>query len=208
MQKTIRRKALPWNHKRVHRVYTKLKLNIRRKAKRRLPARVKQPLEVINRSNHTWSIDFMTDTLHSSRKFRTFNVIDDFNRECLAVEVDTSLPSLRVTRVLKQIIEHRGKPERIRCDNGPEFISETFVEWCNHNNIEISYIQGGKPMQNAYIERFNGSYRRAVLDAYIFHSLDEVRDLTQQWVDHYNMHRPHDALGDKTPAEYLNSLAA
>lgn len=208
MQKTIRKKQLPWNHKRVHRVYTKLKLNIRRRAKRRLPARVQHPLQQPAGQNQTWSIDFMSDVLHDNRKLRTFNAIDDFNRECLCIEIDTNLPALRVTRILEQLVDRRGKPRQIRCDNGPEFISKTFVQWCNDRNIEISYIQPGRPMQNAYIERFNGTYRRAVLDAYIFHTLDQVRTLTNQWLQFYNHHRPHDALGDCSPLEYLNQTAA
>lgn len=208
MQKMIRKKELVWNPKRVHRVYCKLKLNIRRRAKRRLPARVKQPLQQPSAANQTWSIDFMSDALHDNRKLRTFNVLDDYNRECLCIEIDTSLPTLRITRMLGQLTEQRGKPQTIRCDNGPEFISKTFVDWCNHRNIEISYIQPGRPMQNSYIERFNGSYRRAVLDAYIFHTLDQVRELTEEWVHRYNHVRPHDSLGDLSPIEFLNHNAA
>lgn len=207
MQKTIRKKHLQWNHKRVHRVYLKLKLNIRRRAKRRLPARVQQPLQQPAEKNQTWSLDFMSDVLHDNRKLRTFNALDDFNRECLCIKIDTSLTALRVTSILEQLVDLRGKPRQIRCDNGPEFISKTFVQWCNDRSIEIQYIQPGKPMQNAYIERFNGTYRRAVLDAYIFYSLDQVRTLTEEWIDHYNHHRPHDALNDCTPKEYLKNSA-
>lgn len=208
MQKLIRKKKLGWNHKRVHRVYCKLKLNIRRRAKRRLPARVKQPLQQAGAENQTWSIDFMSDVLQDNRKLRTFNVLDDYNRQCLGIEIDTSLPALRITRVLQQLIDKRGKPQCIRCDNGPEFISKTFVEWCNQRSIQISYIQPGKPMQNSYIERFNGSYRRAVLDAYIFHTLDQVRQLTEEWIHRYNHVRPHDSLGDLSPIEFTNQNAA
>jgi putative transposase len=208
MYKALRKKQLLWNHKRVYRVYTALKLNLRRKTKRRLPARVQQPLQQPTAVNKTWSIDFMSDSLHDTRKFRTFNVIDDFNREALAIEIDTCLPALRVIRILNQLVEQRNKPEQIRCDNGPEFISKTFIEWCNQQHIEICYIQPGKPMQNAYIERFNGTYRRAVLDAYIFHSLEQVRTITQEWLYHYNHERPHDALNDCSPVEYRNQLVA
>ncbi len=208
MQKTIRKKHLPWNHKRVHRVYIKLKLNIRRKAKRRLPARVQQPLDQPGAPNQIWSIDFMSDSLQDNRKFRTFNVVDDFNREALTIEIDTSLPALRVVRILDELIEQKGKPQQIRCDNGPEFISKTFSEWGNKHSIHIHYIQPGRPMQNAYIERFNGSYRRAVLDAYIFYTLDQVRTLTTEWMHYYNHERPHDALNDLSPVEFSKHKAA
>jgi putative transposase len=149
----------------------------------------------------------MSDVLHDNRKLRTFNAIDDFNRECLCIEIDTSLPALRVTRTLDRLITLRGKPRCIRCDNGPEFISKTFIQWCNDRSIGIQYIQPGRPMQNAYIERFNGTYRRAVLDAYIFYSLDQLRTITWEWINHYNQFRPHDALNDCSPLEYLKHTA-
>ena len=149
-----------------------------------------------------WSIDFMNDSLMNGRKFRTFNVIDDYSREVLAVEISTSTPSEHVVRILDQVIDYRGKPKSIRMDNGPEFISKTFELWCKQNNIEPRYIQPGKPMQNGYVERFNGSYRRDVLDAYAFFELDEVRELTEKWMIDYNQNRPHESLNWKTPTEY------
>ena len=161
-------KGFEWNHKRIYRVYTDMKLNIRRRAKRRLPERVKQSLAVPTAPNQIWSIDFMSDCLEDGRRVRLLNIIDDFNRESLAIEVDTSLPSLRVIRVLERLITQRGCPANIRCDNGPEFISHKLEEWCNHESRKISlqFIQPGRPMQNAYIERNNGSLRRELLDAY------------------------------------------
>src|SRR5258707_15746145 len=141
-----------WNHNRVYRVYTQMRLNIRRRAKRRLPARIREALFIPERPNEVWSIDFMSDALVDGRKFRVLNVIDDFNRESLAIEVDTSLPSRRVIRVLERLASQRGKPANIRCDNGPEFISHKLEEWCNGKKITIQFIQPGKPMQNAYIE--------------------------------------------------------
>jgi putative transposase len=130
-----------WNHKKIYRVYTDMKLNIRRRAKKRLPERVKQTLSVPDAPNQVWSIDFMSDTLVDGRRFRLFNVMDDFNRESLAIEVDTSMPSLRVTRVLNRIIEQRGKPANLRSDNGPEFISHVLQEWCEKHQITLQYIQ-------------------------------------------------------------------
>lgn len=179
-----------------------MKLNIRRRAKRRLPARVKQPLVVPTAANQVWSIDFMSDTLVDGRRFRLFNVIDDFNRESLAIEVDTSLPSLRVIRVLERLIAQRNAPAGIRCDNGPEFISHKLQEWCDTRKVHLQFIQPGKPTQNAFIERKNGSIRRELLNAYLFYSLNEVREMCQEWQADYNTERPHKALGYLSPVKY------
>lgn len=192
------------NHKRVSRVYRLLKLNKRRKGKRRLPARVKQPLEQQVELNRTWSMDFMSDSLACGRKFRTLNVIDDGSREALTVEVATSIAAPKVIRILEQLIDWRGKPDVIRVDNGPEFTGTVFTGWCGENGISIQFIQPGKPMQNGYIERFNGSYRKEVLDAYLFFDLDEVRTLTEEWISHYNTERPHEGLQGLTPSEWAN----
>ena len=195
-------KGYTWNHKRIYRVYTDMKLNIRRRAKKRLPERVKQSLSVPTAVNQMWSIDFMSDSLVDGRRFRLLNVIDDFNRESLAVEVDSSLPSLRVIRVLNHIIEQRGKPANIRTDNGPEFMSHHLQHWCEKNNITLQYIQPGRPMQNAYIERKNGSLRRELLTAYLFYSLAEVRAMSEEWRIDYNTERPHKSLGYLSPVKY------
>jgi putative transposase len=199
----LRREGRIWNHKRVYRVYCGMKLNKRRKHKRRLPARNPDPLAVPDSFNQCWSADFMSDALWDGRRFRTFNVVDDFNREALAIEVDTSLPSTRVTRVLDRIAEVRGLPRRLRFDNGPEFTAVAIAEWADENQVELEFIKPGRPMQNGFIERFNRTYREAVLDMYIFESLDEVRRQTDQWLEIYNHHRPHDSLGGMPPSEYL-----
>ena len=198
----LRNRGLPWNHKRVRRVYRQMKLNIRRRAKKRLPERVKQPLVIPSGPNQTWSIDFMSDALTDGRKFRLLNVLDDFNRESLAVEVDTSLPSLRVLRVLDRIIHERSTPSIIRVDNGPEFISHILQQWCDEYKIALQYIQPGRPMQNAYIERKNGSMRRELLNTYLFSSLAEVRLMAEEWRIDYNHERPHKALGYLSPVKY------
>ena len=179
-------------------------LNIRRRAKRRLPERVKQPLTIPTAPDQTWSIDFMSDSLVDGRKFRLFTVIDDFNRESLAIEVDTSLPSLRVIRVLEKLIAERGCPTAIRCENGPEFISHKLEDWCNDESrkINLQFIQPGKPMQNALIERKNGSIRRELLNAYMFYSLAEVRVRSEEWRLDYNTERPHKSLGYLSPVKY------
>lgn len=148
-------------------------------------------------------MDFMSDSLVDGRRFRLLNVMDDYNRESLAIEVDTSLPTLRVIRVLERLVEHRGTPESIRMDNGPEFISEKLKVWCEERGIRLLFIQPGKPVQNAFIERKNGSMRKELLDAYLFFTLDEVRMLAEQWRMDYNLERPHAALGFVPPAEYI-----
>jgi putative transposase len=199
----LRRTGKPWNHKRVYRVYCSLKLNKRRKHKRRLPARNPRPLAVPNVANECWSADFMSDSLWNGRKFRTFNVVDDFNREALEIEVDLSLPSKRVVRVLDEIAEWRGLPQRLRFDNGPEFTGIAVADWAEQNGVELEFIEPGRPMQNGFIERFNRTYREAVLDMYIFESLEQVRNETEKWLEIYNHKRPHDSLGGMPPSEYL-----
>jgi putative transposase len=202
----LRRSGKPWNHKKVYRVYKLLKLNKKRKGKRRLPARVKQPLQQQTAINKSWSMDFMSDSMVGNRKFRTFNVMDDCSREVLAIEVDTSLSSKRIIRTLDRVIENRGKPGTVRTDNGPEFTSKDFELWCKEKQIAIQFIQPGKPMQNGYIERFNRLYREAVLDAYLFFDLYQVRQLTDEWMEEYNYRRPHEALENMTPKEWKSKL--
>jgi len=143
----------------------------------------------------------MSDSLWDGRKFRLLNIIDDFNREVLAIEVDTSIPASRVIRTLEQIRLYRGLPQMIRVDNGPEFISDKFDSWCKINHIQLVFIQPGKPMQNGFVERFNGNIRRELLNAYVFRTIPEVRQMVQHWCYDYNFKRPHTALGQKTPAE-------
>ena len=198
----LRRHGLNDNHKRMYRIYTSMKLNIRRRAKKRLPARVKQMLYQPDAPNKVWSIDFMSDSLWHGRAFRTLNVIDDYNRRVLAIEADTSLPALRVIRVLERLKENKGLPEMIRVDNGPEFISAKLDIWCKENNIKLIFINPGKPTENGYVERFNGSFRRELLNAYVFRSISEVRALAEQWMQDYNYERPHKSLNYLTPIEY------
>lgn len=195
----IRNFGFIWNHKRVYRVYTDMQLNIRRRSKKRLPARVKQALYQPEVINEVWSIDFMSDTLWDGRKYRLLNIVDDYNRELLHIEADLSLPTLRVIRVLEYLKEFRGLPKIIRVDNGPEFISHKLDQWCKQNKITLVFIQPGKPMQNAYVERCNGNIRKELLNTYVFTSLTEVRQKTEEWMMDYNTERPHQSLGYKAP---------
>ena len=199
----LRRKGYTWNHKRVYRVYTSMQLNIRRRSKKRLPARVKQALFQPSEINQVWSLDFMQDSLWDGRKFRVLNIIDDYNRELLSVDTDTSIPALRVIRILNQIKEQRGLPKMIRVDNGPEFISHKLDFWCKDNKVDLIFIQPGKPMQNGFVERFNGSVRKELFNAYVFKTISEVRAKIEEWMYDYNNERPHKALGYKAPIDLL-----
>jgi putative transposase len=183
-------KGYTWNHKRVYRVYRALELNLRIKPRRRIQRDYPGELDVPTALNQVWSMDFMSDQLVSGKTFRTFNVIDDYNREGLGIEVDLSLPAQRVIRALDQIIEWRGKPAAIRCDNGPEYISQSLVDWANRNRITLIYIQPGKPTQNAYIERFNRTARHEWLDLHQFDSVPHAQLLATQWLWQYNNERP------------------
>ena len=205
--KLLRRQGHGWNHKRVYRVYCALGLNHKRRAKRRVPTRTRVPLEAPPRVSQVWSADFMSDGLYHGTRFRTFNVLDDCNREAIAIEVDTSLPSGRLIRVFERLRAERGLPTTLRVDNGPEFCSGEFMAWAEEAGMRIQHIQPGKPNQNAFIERFNRTYREEVLDLYLFRTLEEVRERTYHWVIDYNECRPHDALGDQTPREYMLTSA-
>jgi putative transposase len=203
MFRWLRHKGYTWNHKRVYKIYRDLALNLRIKPKKRLPARDPVPLHQPAEPNSFWSMDFMSDSLACGKKFRTLNVLDDFNRESLAIEVDYSLPAERVVRVLDQIALFRDYPAFIRVDNRPELISQCLLGWAEQHGVTINHIEPGKPAQNGYIERFNRTYREDVLDQYWFYDLEEVRNLTDEWMDMYNGERPHSSLGNKTPWEFM-----
>ena len=197
--------GLAYNHKRVYRIYRELELNLRIRPKRRIKRDKPDALSVPVAINQVWSVDFMSDALADGRLLRTFNVLDDYNREGLAIEVDLSLPSLRVIRALEQVIEWRGKPAAIRLDNGPEYIAQALVDWANARRITLMYIQPGKPTQNADIERFNRTVRHEWLDLHVFDSIEQAQQLATQWLWIYNNERPHTAIGGLPPRQLLNA---
>ncbi|WP_289032246.1 IS3 family transposase, partial [uncultured Paraglaciecola sp.] len=198
-------KGFRWNHKRVYRIYRELELNLRIKPKQTIKRDKPDALSVPQAINQVWSMDFMSDSLADGRSLRTFNVIDDYNREGLAIDVDLSMPSLRVIRSLEQVIEWRGKPAAIRCDNGPEYISNQLITWANQHQITILYIQPGKPTQNAYVERFNRTARHEWLDLHMFESVEQAQELATNWLWLYNNERPNMAIGGVPPKQLLRA---
>jgi putative transposase len=200
-------KGFKWNHKRVYWVYRELELNLRIKLKRRLNRDKPEALVVPIAENLVGSMDFMHDQLENGRNFRLFNVIDDFNREALGIEIDFSLPSARVIRALNQIIEWQGQPLVIRSDNGPELISEEITTWAKDKGIHLLHIQPGNPQQNAYVERFNRTVRYEWLSQHYWSNLEEVQLHATQWMWNYNHERPKMALGGITPMQRLAMAA-
>jgi len=200
-------KGYGWNHKRVYRIYCEVELNLRIKPRKRLKRDKPEPLAVPDMPNDTWSMDFMADQLADGRSIRTLNVLDDFNREGLGIEVDFSLPAERVVRSLDHIIEWRGKPKIIRVDNGPEYVSGKLMAWAEKRGVRLEYIQPGKPQQNAYIERYNRTVRGEWLGQYIFETIEEAQEQATEWLWTYNNDRPNMGIGGITPAMKLKMAA-
>lgn len=197
----LRRQGEVVNHKRVHRVYREAGLAIRRK-KRKHCRRAGVPLRACTAANQEWALDFVHDAVASGRTIRVLSVEDAYTRECLALEVDTSFASRRVTRVLEEIMVGRGKPLAIRCDNGPELTSRHFLAWCLEQQIELVHIQPGKPTQNGRCESFNGRLREECLRVSWFENLFDARKKLSNWRKDYNEQRPHSSLGYRTPLEF------
>lgn len=186
----------------IRRVYEREGFSLHKKLKKRVNNNPANPILIPATANQEWAMDFMSDSLADGRKFRTLNVIDHYNRGCLGIKVNHSLPARLVIAKLEQLIELYGKPGKIRTDNGPEFTSKLFQCWLKKNNIAWSAIQKGKPQQNAIVERFNRTYREDILDAHLFETIAQADTLTQAWIEAYNNERPHQSLGYKTPLEY------
>jgi putative transposase len=193
------------NHKRVFRVYREAGLAVRRKARKRL-VREGSPRAALTGANQEWAVDFAHDALASGRAIRVLTVEDEYTRECLRLEVDTSFASPRVTRALEGILRNRPRPLAIRCDNGPEFSSRHFLAWCIERGIALVHIQPGKPQQNGYVESFNGKLRDECLNVSWFENLWDARRKIAAWQKEFNEERPHSSLGYQTPAAYARQL--
>lgn len=198
----LRREGFKVNHKRVYRLYREENLSLRRKKRKRIPASLRVVLPGPDRPNQRWSMDFVSDALASGRKFRSLTIVDDFTRECPAIEVDTSLCGLRVARVLDRLALERGLPEAIVVDNGPEFAGKALDAWAYRNGVKLAFIRPGKPVENAYIESFNGKFRDECLNEHWFLNLREAQEKIEVWREDYNRCRPHSSIGNLTPEEF------
>jgi len=201
----LRREGWEVNHKKVYRIYTEERLQVRRRRRKRISRTERRPMIAVNAVNQRWSIDFQHDVTAKGQRFRTLNMVDDFSRESLIIEVDTSLTGERVTRVLDRLKACRGLPLEIVLDNGPEMISKALDEWAYRNKVHLNFIEPGKPNQNAFIESFNGRFRDECLNEHWFANLGEARRIIEAWRIDYNQDRPHSALGYLTPNEFASS---
>ena len=202
----LERENMAANHKRIYRLYTEEGLKVRRKRKK-LRSQVRTaPMLVPSRVNERWSMDFMSDCLATGRRFRTLNIVDDLTRECPAIEVDTSLPGARVVRVLDKLAILRGLPDTIVIDNGSEFTGRTLDAWANKHGVKLHFIDPGKPVQNAYIESFNGKFRDECLDLHWFTDLADAKEKIESWRVEYNQVRPHSSLGNTTPEAFAERI--
>lgn len=203
----LRREGIVVNHKKIQRLYREESLAVRRKRRKRVAQAPREPKPVPSRADERWSMDFMQDTLDSGRCFRTLNVVDDFSREALAIEVAKSIPGERVVRVLERLVAERGRPEVIVMDNGPEFTSRALDAWAYRQGVRLHFIQPGKPVQNCFVESFNGKLRDECLNEHWFVDLGDARRTIEAWRRDYNQVRPHSALGNVPPSEYAKSAA-
>ena len=194
----------PINRKRVHRLYQEAGLRVRRRSRKRIKAAVPSRV-IVTGPNQEWAMDFVHDQLATGQRIRTLTIIDSFTRECLGLEVDTSLPSVRVIRALEQIAERRGLPLSIRSDNGPEFTSRRYLAWSIEKRGRATMIQPGKPIENAFIESFNGRFRDECLNVSWFANLNDARRKVQEWRDDYNRIRPHSSLNNQSPDAFRQS---
>jgi putative transposase len=198
----LARQGIRINHKKVYRLYREERLSVRKRGGRKRALGTRAPMTIPQGRNLRWSLDFVMDTLVSGRRFRILTLVDDFTRECLGMVVDTSLTSLRVARELDGVIESRGCPRMIVSDNGTEFTSNALLAWQEENGIEWHYIAPGKPMQNGFIESFNGRLRDECLNEHLFTNLNEARQIIEDWRIDYNTNRPHTSLNGLTPSEF------
>lgn len=199
----LRREGLVNNHKRTERIYREEKLALRIRRRKKLAAQGRIEIAKAGRPNELWSMDFLHDVLYSGRKIRFLPIIDTYTKECFRIEVDSSIGGKRVCTVLSQIAAFRGLPERIVVDNGPEFISNALDAWAYERGVKLHFIRPGKPVDNAYMESFNGKFRDECLNLHWFMSVGHARDISEDYRVDYNNERPHSSLGDLTPAEFI-----
>lgn len=204
----LKREGCLANHKRIWRLYSKAGLSVRRRRRKRIAAVERTRLPITTGPNQSWSMDFVSDGLAHGRRFRCLNVVDDYTRECLAIEVDTSLPGMRVMQVLERLKEARGLPASITVDNGPEFAGKVLDAWAYEAGVTLSFIRPGKPVENAYIESFNGRFRDECLNEHWFVSMRHAKTLIEDWRNVYNTERPHSSLGYLTPAQFAQGKVA
>jgi transposase InsO family protein len=204
----LREQGEPSGINRIYRLYREEGLTVRKRKARRRAVGTRTPILVEAKVNARWSLDFVHDQFALGRRFRILNIVDDVTRECLAAIPDTSISGKRVARELSALIDRRGKPKMIVSDNGTEFTSNAILSWAKEHQVEWHYIAPGKPMQNGYIESFNGRMRDELLNKSLFIDLDHARQLISAWVTDYNTARPHSSLGYKTPAAYAGTLTA
>jgi len=202
----LQRQGIDMNLKKLRRLYREEKLQVRRRGGRKRALGTRRPMLVPERPNERWSLDFVSDAFTDGRRFRILAVVDDFSRECLALIADTSLSGLRVVRELDAIIALRGRPDTIVSDNGTELTSMAVLRWCQETAVEWHYIAPGKPMQNGFVESFNGRLRDELLNETLFSSLAEARSAITDWKEDYNNHRPHSALGNVPPVEFAMKI--
>jgi putative transposase len=198
----LKREGCLRNRKLVQRLYREEELSVKKRKRRKMTAVARSPMTCPLGPNERWSMDFVRDTLADGRVFRAFTLVDDFTRESPAIEVDHSLPAERVAKVLDRIARERGLPKIIVCDNGPEFQGQVLDFWAHRNGVMLSFIQPGKPVQNAFIESFNGKLRDECLNESYFTSLIDAQTTIEAWRKDYNETRPHSSLGDLTPTEF------
>jgi putative transposase len=203
----LEREGTRINHKRLHRLYREEGLVLRKRRRQRAASATRLPLTAPSKAGERFSMDFVSDSLATGRSFRTLNIVDDYTRECLAIEVDTSLTGERVARVLQRLLNSDKKPQLIVVDNGPEFTSKALDAWATKNKVHLRFIDPGRPMQNAYIESFNGRFRDECLNQHWFISLEEAREVIEEWREDYNQQRPHSSLKQQTPAEFARWCA-
>jgi putative transposase len=203
----LERQGIIMNQKKLRRLYREEKLQVRKRGGRKRALGTRRPMVLPSRANERWSLDFVSDAFTDGRRFRVLAVVDDFSRECLALVADTSLSGLRMTRELDTIIQRRGTPHTIVSDNGTEMTSMAVLRWCQETGVDWHYIAPGKPMQNGFIESFNGSFRDECLNETLFSSLPQARQHITAWKEDYNRHRPHSSLGNITPNEYAMKMA-